>query len=157
VKPSESAPVEDLELLADAPLVTSRYQTWQPGDGVPIRSTVGWPRFWRHGPMWHNRDITPYGVFGQHLGEDEARTAYLKRLDRHAEAVVNGLAEVARQHPGEALVVMCFEDVHAGEVCHRRWFAEWFGRRFGIEVPELPARPASRGGLGGDGQLQLPL
>ena len=25
-------------------IVTGRYQTWQPGDGVPVRTTVGYPR-----------------------------------------------------------------------------------------------------------------
>jgi hypothetical protein len=27
--------------------------------------------------------------------------------------------------------------VHAGEVCHRRWFDGWFEDRYGIVVPEV--------------------
>jgi hypothetical protein len=135
VETSES----DCELLADAPLVTGRYQSWKPGDGVPIRSTVGAPRFWRHGAMPHLREITPYGVFGKGLGHAAARAAYRTRLDQHADAIVASLADLARRHPSQALCVLCFEDVHAGEQCHRRWFASWFEERHGLVVPELPA------------------
>ncbi len=142
VQPSESNEFDDLELLANAPLVTGRYQSWKPGDGVPIRSTVGYPRFWRHGPLWHATEITPYGVFGKGLDHDTARASYRRRLDRHAGAILVGLSQVARRHPGEPLVVLCFEDVHAGEVCHRRWFAEWFEERYGVAVAELPAAQA---------------
>jgi hypothetical protein len=140
VKPSQNNSFEDLELLANAPLVTGRYQSWKRGDGMPIRSTVGYPRFWRHGPLWHVTGITPYGVFGKVLDEETARAAYGQRLDRHAGAILAGLAEVARRHPGQPVVVLCFEDVHAGQVYPRRWFAEWFEERYGIAVAELPSR-----------------
>jgi hypothetical protein len=139
VTPSESDPLEDLALLAAAPLVTGRYQAWRPDSGVPIRSTVGYPKFWRHGAMPHAKEITPYGVFGKGLDPDTARTAYRKRLDHHAETIVASLADLARRHPGKALCILCFENVHAGEACHRRWFAEWMEERYGIAVAELPA------------------
>ena len=45
--------------------MTGRYAKFRPDLGVPIRSTVGYPRFWRHGQLIHARDITPYGVFGR--------------------------------------------------------------------------------------------
>jgi hypothetical protein len=127
-----------LELLAAAPLVTGRYGKFNPDLGVPIRSTVGYPRFWRHGPLVHAKEITPYGVFGNRELDDSAqRIAYLARLQDLAVPAVEFLAGVARQHPGQRLVVCCFEDVHAGEECHRRWFADWFESRYGIAVPEL--------------------
>jgi hypothetical protein len=107
---------------------------------VPIRSTVGYPQFWRHGPLWHVTGITPYGVFGKVLDDDTARAAYRNRLDDHAEVILASLAEVARRHPGQPVVVLCFEDVHTGQDCHRRWFAEWFEERYGIAVAELPPR-----------------
>jgi hypothetical protein len=137
------AAVSDLELLRRAPLVTGRYQTWKPGEGVPIRSTVGYPRFWRHGPLVHARDITPYGVFGRDdLDGAAAQAAYVTRLDDLGDTVVFNLAAIARDHPGEQLVVLCFENVPAGESCHRRWFAGWMEDRYGLVVPELAA-PAS--------------
>jgi hypothetical protein len=142
VRPSDSNSFDDLELIATAPLVTGRYQSWKPGDGVPIRSTVGYPKFWRHGPLLDATGITPYGVFGKGLDNDTARAAYRERLDRHAGANLAGLGDIARRHRGQPLVVLCFEDVHAGQVCHRRWFAEWFEERYGIAVAELPATQA---------------
>jgi hypothetical protein len=118
-------------------LVTSRYRSWKPAHGVPIRSTVGEPKFWRGPPLVFVRALAPYGDFGRHLPTDEARRRYLARLDRHAEEIVTALAALARSHPDQPLVVLCFEDVHAGQVCHRRWFAEWMQDRHGVEFPEL--------------------
>ena len=154
MNPSPGVPDEDLQLLVAAPLVTSRYQAWRPADGLPIRTTVGYPRFWRGPALVQLRELTPYGIFGTGLSNHEARLAYRQRVEVHAQTIVARLAELARQHPGEALVVLCFENVHAGEVCHRRWFAEWFEERFGIQVPELPA---GRGDSEGVEQPQLPL
>ena len=127
----------DLEELAAGRLVTGRYKTWRPGDGVAVRTTVGYPRFWRHGPLVFVRELAPYGVFGQGLDPDEGRRRYRERLDANAPAIVTNLAEIARQHPGEPLCLLCFEDVEAGEACHRRWFAEWAKERYGIVVPEM--------------------
>ena len=83
-------------------------------------------------------DIAPYGVFkNPALPEVEQRQrAYEARLEDHTVPLVRKLAELAGRFPGETLVLLCFDDVEAGEICHRRWFADWFQRRFGIEVPE---------------------
>jgi hypothetical protein len=78
-------------------------------------------------------------VFGSRLDADAARSAYVTRLDARAQAVVGFLAAVARQHPDQPVVVLCFENVHAGESCHRRWLAEWFEDRFGVSVCEVKA------------------
>jgi hypothetical protein len=120
--------------------MTGRFQTFEPAMGVPVRSTVGVPRFWKHGEMDHARDATPYGIFGSALDDEAAWLAYLERLDRRSGQLVGFLADVARRHPGQPVVVLCFEDVHAGQVCHRRWMAEWFVERFGLTVPEVLPR-----------------
>ena len=113
---------------------------------------MGYPRFWRHGPLVFVRELAPFGIFGKGLGPDEARRRYLDRLDAHAETIVAELAALARVHPGETLVLLCFEKrAHAGETCHRRWAAEWFADRYGIAVPELPPTPSNFS------QPQLPL
>jgi Protein of unknown function, DUF488 len=83
------------------------------------------------------RELAPYGIFGRGLAIDEARARYVDRLDRHAEEVVAELSAIARRHPGRVLCLLCFDDVHAGEVCHRRWFADWYEARYGIVVPEV--------------------
>jgi hypothetical protein len=120
-----------------APLATGRYGSWRPGDGVPIRTTVGYPRFWRHGDLLFIRLLAPFGIFGKGLDPDEAHRLYLARLDGHAEEILVALTDVANQHPGRTLCLLCFEDVHQGEACHRRWFADWYQQHFGVEVPEL--------------------
>lgn len=35
------------------------------------------------------------------------------------------------------LVLLCYENVHRGEVCHRRMAAEWIEQRSGLVVPEV--------------------
>jgi hypothetical protein len=127
----------DDDLITSAGVVTGRYATWNSDHGVPIRTTVGTPRFWRHGPLVFIKELAPFGIFGQGLPVDVARTRYRDRLEAKADQFVAALADVARQHRGERLCVLCFEDVHAGQDCHRRWFAEWFQQRFGMEVPEV--------------------
>jgi hypothetical protein len=127
----------DLALIAAAPLVTTRYQSFRPGDGVPIRSTVGEPKFWRHGPLVFVRQLAPWGLLSRSMSDADAQRIYVERLDRDANTIVAALAEIARQHPDRPLVVLCFEDVHAGQVCHRRWFADWFRDRYGTDVSEL--------------------
>jgi hypothetical protein len=44
--------------------------------------------------------------------------------------------------------VLCFEAVHADQVCYRWWFADWFEDPCSILVAELAARPADRGEVG---------
>src|SRR5690349_18780961 len=95
-------------------LVTGRYQTWRPDHGVPIRTTVGAPKFWRGPDLIFVRELAPFGVFGKGLPTDEGRARYLDRLDQHAVTIVEQLAEIAEAHPGQQLVILCYEDVHQG-------------------------------------------
>jgi hypothetical protein len=141
---------DQVGMIRVAGLVTSRYQTWKPAQGVPIRSTVGAPKFWHGEPLVVVPQIAPFGIFGRHLPTDEARRLYLARLDRHGLEILAALVAIARSHPSQPLVVLCFENVNGGQTCHRRWFAEWMQDRHGVEVPELSA-PTH------DKQPQLPL
>jgi hypothetical protein len=127
----------DLEVIATAPLMTGRYQTWRPGLGVPIRSTVGAPKFWRHGRLVFVRQLAPWGLLSPTMDDATARRIYVDRLNVRAGDVVAELAGIARAYPGQPLVVLCFEP--AGQECHRFWFADWFGGRYGVEVSELPS------------------
>ena len=124
----------DLAVLHSTTLVTSRYKTWRPEHGVAVQITVGAPKFGRWPDLVDGRIIAPYGLMD--LPTDEARRLYRQRLDDRADRVVATLASIATEHPGQRLVLLCFEDVHAGEECHRRWLADWLADRFRIEVPE---------------------
>jgi hypothetical protein len=99
------------------------------------------------------RSLAPWGIHGQKLPTEEARLRYLARLDARVDEVVAELAAIAarhpeceraRSHPGQALALLCFEE--PGQVCHRRWIAEFMEVRFDIDIPELA-----------DPQLRLPL
>jgi hypothetical protein len=131
---------DDLELIATAPVVTTRYSFWKPEHGVPIRTSVGAPKWWAGPALVQVRSLTPFGIFGRDdLDADEARALYRERLDHYAERVVSDLADLARQHPGKALVVMCFEDLTRPDTyCHRGWLAKWFEETYRIQVTELP-------------------
>jgi hypothetical protein len=148
---------DDLRAIRSAGLVTGRYARWMPGHGVPIRTSVGAPRFWRHGPLVFVEDLAPFGIFGKDLPAHVARGRYMDRLQEKAGQFVPALAAIARQHPGERLCVLCFEDVHAGRECHRRWFAEWFEHRFGDVVPEVIDVDRAGASEVGDQQRRLPL
>lgn len=139
-----AAPSEaDLAVLAGR-LVTGRYRAWRPEHGVPIRSTVGAPKFWTGPQLIHLKLITPYGLLDPAIDDATAERRYRSRLDDRAGKVVAVLAGIARAHPGRSVVVLCFENVHAGDVCHRRWLAEWMADRFGIKVDEVdPSRPTA--------------
>jgi hypothetical protein len=129
---------DDVAALSACGIVTTRYASWRVADGVPVRATVGEPKFWRGPSLVFVRELAPWGLLDPQIPTDECRRRYVARLDAQAERVVVALAEVAGSHAGRRLCVLCFEDVHAGEVCHRRWFGEWFEDRYGIVVPELP-------------------
>jgi hypothetical protein len=140
----------DIDVIAEAGIVTSRYQDWQAACGVPVRITVGEPKFWKGPRLADGRTLAPWGLLDPSIPTDECRRLYVARLDAGAERTVAVLARMVEQHPGERLVLLCFENVHGGEVCHRRWFAEWFEDRHGIVVAELPADRVSE-----QGQLRL--
>src|SRR4051794_18107814 len=97
---------EDLEVLAGTPLMTGQYQRFKPDDGVAIRSTVGEPKWWRHGPLPHCRDATPYGLMDPKMSDAEAERRYLIRLDERAGSIIGFLADVARLNPGRPLVIL---------------------------------------------------
>ena len=117
---------------------------------MAIRATNTAPRGWRGPPLVHVRPITPSPkvAFDKSITDAEAEQLYLRQLDDLGDVVVGDLAIVARQYPGQALIVLCFEDVEAGESCHRRWFAGLDARPLtGSSSPSwrLPGPPRSKG------------
>jgi Protein of unknown function, DUF488 len=121
-------------------IATSRYQARErilESGLAPVGTTVGNPRF-RLGYELAGRCgmVAPYGLLGKDLTEAEFERGFRDRLERHGvEAIRAKLEEFAGDAPG--VVLLCFEDVHAGETCHRRVFADWWLERTGEDVPEL--------------------
>jgi hypothetical protein len=100
-------PRNDLELLARTTIVTSSSKGFEREKGVPVRTTVGAPRFWRsdtQGELAFLPEIAPYVVFKnpalvEGLNHDYARRAkvmkYEQRLEDGAAGIVTGLARIA--------------------------------------------------------------
>jgi hypothetical protein len=133
-------------------LATGRYQTFRPELGVPVRTTVGTPRF----PLRYEldefvRQLAPWGLFGKELSDDEFTVLYRERLEKIGVDVLRAEFEaIAARNDGKRLVLLCFEDVLAGQPCHRRTFAAWWAERTGQVVPELEP------GASGQNTLQAP-
>lgn len=129
------------------PLATCSYKAYIPAMGVPVRITVGRPRFFPH-PYQYVEGLAPHGIFksAEYDGQpmDVKELAFHRRCDSLRDQILADLAGIADAHPGQRLVMLCYENVHNGEVCHRTWAARWFADRLGWDVPELsPAPPPS--------------
>lgn len=122
-------------------LFTASFPRFEPGSGVPVRTSRGFPRYQLR---YRLEAVAPSlmpdrSMFG--LGEafDAAYRAKLDGLgvDRIA-AELHAIAERARD---EQLVLLCFEADRAD--CHRGSFSAWWLEQTGEEVPELGG-PATR-------------
>lgn len=124
-------------------LVTSRYQAGTKildAGYVPVGTTRGNPRF-----------KLPFSLAGRFLkvlapdrdvfnlaGEDFI-AAYRAQLDRTGvDAIGEALEAMAAKEGTGRLALLCFEDVHAGQLCHRRVLADWLAEHGWDAIPELP-------------------
>jgi hypothetical protein len=125
-------------------LATSSYQQFRPAMGVPVRVTLGKPRF-RLGYEYEEVRLLapPPRVFALR-DEAEFKTAYRQHLNAlGVERLQRVFERVSGEHSSRRLVLLCFENVLAGESCHRRMFAEWWKEQTGQDVPELEIRDQS--------------
>lgn len=123
-------------------LYTSRYQQFHPNQGVPIRSTVGRPRFrLPYQLAGHATLITPMRWMLDINDEAKYRTVYTDMLaSKGLTAIQEELATLATGAGGDRLVLLCFCDLTVpapDNWCHRRVFADWWQAQTGFEIPEL--------------------
>lgn len=120
-------------------LVTTSYKSFKPEMGIPIQTSIGNPKFWRCNPLTQAKVFYPYATFKKHADKSMAQKSqiYQKSLDVYASQIEKMLDNFTAIYGDKPLVLMCYEDVQAGEICHRRWLAEWFKTRYNIDVPEL--------------------
>lgn len=123
-------------------LATCSYRAFRPEMGVPVRTTVGFARGFKYDHEFAS-GLAPYGLL-KVTDPIEFHRRYLDRLDGQAEKIDGQLAEIESRHPGETLVLLCFEDVHdPGQFCHRTSAQGWLMNRYGLDnVPELSTAPA---------------
>jgi hypothetical protein len=119
-------------------LFTARYADYDPTWGIAVRTSVGVPKGWRHGPLEHVRRLTPYGLL--HVTDRaEFTQLYIERLERvGVEAIFARFEGISDAHDCRPLVLLCFEDVRRlDNWCHRTILGAWLRDRLDIEVPEL--------------------
>ncbi|MGW4073794.1 hypothetical protein ACWELB_09790 [Streptomyces asiaticus] len=120
-------------------LFTNRYQAFQSSQGVPVRITLGAPRFKLSYSLTHVvPELAPRReYFSKPLPEFTA--AYRGDLDRlGATRVADRLRQIAEAEGDHRLVLLCFEDLaDAAQWCHRRIFASWWKDATGDTVREL--------------------
>lgn len=105
---------------------------------VPVGISRGTPRF----PVPYRyrmaRLRAPSRATFALRGDADFERAYLAELE---EAGVDRIADLLRkisdEEDGADLALLCYEDVHAGQVCHRRMFAQWWEGKTGQRVEEL--------------------
>ena len=90
--------VDGLELLRSTRIVTGRFATWEAAHGVPVRITVGEPKFWRGPPLVDGRILAPFGLLDPSIPTDECRRLYHERLDDRADWIVAVVARIATEH-----------------------------------------------------------
>lgn len=120
-------------------LFTHRYQGFEPSMGVPVRITLGAPRWALPYALEHQvREAAPSReYFGAARPVYEA--AYVTQLNGHGvEFFASRFQQIAVSARDPRLVLLCFEDLSKPDQwCHRRMFAEWWQERAGAKVREL--------------------
>lgn len=118
-------------------LATGNYRTFESPMGVPVRITVGAPRWPLDYELRHFiRRLAPWGLMK--LGGEEFVQAYRERLDRlDVDALAERFEVISAEEGGQRLVLLCYEDVLGGQLCHRRVWADWWYERTGQLIPEI--------------------
>lgn len=131
----------------DLNLATCSYRAYTQTMGVPVRTSVGPPRFWKKGPLAFIAELAPYGrVDGVDLRKiddfDLFDVHYRARLTENGVTIVEKIVDLSRGRPDIPLVFLCYEDVHdPSTFCHRRIAAAWLTEQLGLDVPELSPAP----------------
>jgi len=116
---------------------TSYYAVAKPEMGVLVQASVGRPRFFKHA-MEVAEILAPWGILGTTDDKEAYRRLYLARMDDHREEVIQTILDIQRRHPGQRVVILCYENIRKpGQWCHRRIFAEWWLKNTGETVDEL--------------------
>lgn len=137
----------------DLNLATCSYKAFDRSMGVPVRTSVGYPRFWKpdaKGILAYIPELAPFGKVGAvDLRKIEDRAVfdvhYRARLAANGVTIVEKIVELTRGREGIPLVALCYEDVHDPTTfCHRTIAGLWLHEQLGLDVPELSPAPAAR-------------
>lgn len=132
-------------------IATCSYGEFQPHMGVPVRTSVGSPKWFAYDAMaWEN--VYPKYHWLK-LPFDDYRERYLRHLESVGVETLRGdityMAETyAKLHDGDLpdqLTLLCFEKLSKpGAWCHRTLLSEWIQQNLSLDVVELGAKPEPR-------------
>lgn len=116
-----------------------RYQLLRDLPFLPVRISVGTPRFWAEGRTFpYLSDIAPVGI----RGKSNFSELYVQRVrDAGAEAIQAQFDSLAEAYC-KPLMLLCFEKLDTSDpfafdhACHRRTFAELWLELTGDMIPE---------------------
>ncbi len=119
-------------------LFTQRYSNFTPDQGVPIRTTLGHPRFkLRYELAGVMTELAPDRAWFK-AAKDVFRVNYRAKLDLlGTDEIVRRVSKFTDPAGDPRAVLLCFDDLTKGAWCHRTMFGEWWQDRTGIEVVEL--------------------
>ena len=130
-------------------LMTCSFQKFPVGVGLPVRTTVGSPRFQLpYRLVTEFRLLTPRREW---LGLSKAayQRNYIGMLEAHGvDKLTRAFDALAEAHGVDTLVFLCFDNLAKpgpDAWCHRTMFGAWWESVTGAPVPELagPKRPAA--------------
>ncbi|AVO21768.1 hypothetical protein SEA_GODPHATHER_67 [Mycobacterium phage GodPhather] len=128
-------------------IATCSYGEFKPEMGVPIRTSVGTPKWFKGNPIsWEN--VYPK-YHWLHLPFDEYRRRYMALLADHGVEMLRGdidhmvrLYQAQHRETPDRLVLLCFEKLSKPDAwCHRTLLAEYLTAELGCGVVELGALP----------------
>jgi hypothetical protein len=123
-------------------LYTNRYQAFRPAMGVPVKITLGHPRFRLPYVLEHRvPELAPARSYFN-APEAEFERRYYEQLAKHGVPLLAEKLQAVADKAGEdRLVLLCFEDLTKFDdpvlACHRRMFAMWWEQQTGDPVREL--------------------
>jgi hypothetical protein len=119
---------------------TGTYQRFEPSMGVPVRSTVGAPRFSLGYTLTHSwRAAMPDRAWlSNKVNEADFRRMYRHRLHQlGVDRLMEEPLRIAEITGDNRIVALCFDDLRKpGMWCHRVFLAEWL-EEHGVPVIEL--------------------
>lgn len=121
-------------------IYTGTYQRFEAHMGVPVRSTVGLPRFGlKYVLAGHWVSVTPQRAWLT----DKVNEADFRRMYRHklhkigVDRVMQEAEDIATFAGDNRVVALCFDDLRKpGMWCHRQMLGEWLEEQ-GVPVIEL--------------------
>jgi hypothetical protein len=131
-------------MTAPPTFATCTYQEFDPSYGIPVKSTVGHPRFKLRYDLADNwQEAAPDRAWFSTATKDMFRERYSAKLDATGPDGFHDLAQRVRSKVGDRdaehpIVLLCFDKLWMPDTwCHRTMFGEWWEEQTGEVVPEF--------------------